>query len=238
MDPGWAVGEFITADFRKPNELPTYAMGYRALREMFNYGARFASPMAWNGSNGLFAGQPGYVSFTAWRNTPLEDAMRDFAIAHAFVPAGARLWTFGSSRYADADEWTAEGGAGLVPGNGYVDVTPRDGTVTLLSPAPLALARGETDLLVVGVDATGIDAIRVEARSAAGGWVALTPPHRAPGLATTPAGLSIPLVWPATLTSTDQIRITLRPRAATSGVAPIHIRHIALYPPAAKPASR
>ena len=93
MDPGWAVGEFNTADFRTAKELPTYAMGYRALREMFNYGARFASPMAWNGSNGINAGEPGYVSFTAWRNTPLEDALRDFAVAHAYVPIGARLWT-------------------------------------------------------------------------------------------------------------------------------------------------
>ena len=112
MDPGWAVGEFNTADFRKPNELPTYAMGYRVLREMFNYGARFASPMAWNGSNGAFAGQPGYVSFTAWRNTPAEDAMRDFAIAHAFVPLGTRLWTFGSARHADTYVWSSKPTAG------------------------------------------------------------------------------------------------------------------------------
>ena len=46
MDSGWAVGEFNTADFRTAKDLPTYAMGYRALREMFNYGARFASPMS------------------------------------------------------------------------------------------------------------------------------------------------------------------------------------------------
>ena len=234
MDPGWAVGEFNTADFRKPNELPTYAMGYRALREMFNYGARFASPMAWNGSNGLFAGQPGYVSFTAWRNTPLEDAMRDFAVAHAFVPVGARLWTFGSSRYAEADEWTATGGATLAAGNGYVDVTPRDGVVTLVSPAPLALARGETDLLVLGVDAAGIDSVAVEARSLSGAWIALGPRRDAGKLSATPAGLSVPLAWPASLASTDQLRIALR----LSGSAPKRIRQIALYPPAAKPASR
>ncbi len=229
MDPGWAVVEFNTADFRTAKELPTYAMGYRVLREMSNYGARFASPMAWNGSNGLFAGQPGYVSFMAWRNTPLEDAMRDFAVAHAFVPAGARLWTFGSSRHADADGWTAADGAGLVAGNGYVDVVPRDGAPVLVSPSPLALARGETDLLVLGVDAAAVDSVAVEARSPSGAWIALGPPRGALGLATTPAGLSVPLIWPATLAAADQVRITLRLRAA----APTRIRHIALYPLAA-----
>ncbi len=238
MDPGWAVGEFNTADFRKPNELPTYAMGYRALREMFNYGARFASPMAWNGSNGLFAGQPGYVSFTAWRSTPMEDALRDFSVAHAFVPVGTRLWTFGSSRYADADEWTAAGGATLVPGNGYVDVTPREGGATLISPAPLALAREETDLLVLGVDAGVIETVTVEVRSPSGTWLALGAPRRASSLARTRAGLSVPLAWPAKLAATDQIRITLRAATAATPTTPISIRHIALYPPAANPASR
>ena len=223
MDPGWAVGEFNTADFRHPKELPTYAMGYRTLREMFNYGARFASPMAWNGSNGVNAGQPGYVSFTAWRNTPLEDALRDFAVAHAFVPVGTRLWTFGSARHADPDGWSASAGA-LAAGSGYIDVRPRDGTATLLSPGPLALGRGETDLLVVGAEAKTIDSLAVEARSASGGWVALGPPRPAASLASTPAGLSMPLVWPPQLASTDQIRVTLGLRDGA------RIRHLALYP--------
>ena len=59
MAPGWGVVEFNTADLRAPATLPDYAMGYRALRDMWNYGARFASPMAWNGSNGIYAGHGG-----------------------------------------------------------------------------------------------------------------------------------------------------------------------------------
>jgi hypothetical protein len=223
MDPGWAVGEFNTADFRHPNDLPTYAMGYRTLREMFNYGARFASPMAWNGSNGINAGQPGYVSFTAWRNTPLEDALRDFAVAHAFVPVGTRLWTFGSSRLADPDGWTASAGT-LSAGNGYVDVGPANGAVTLVSPGPLALARGETNLLVIGATRDAVESVAVEARTAAGTWTALSAPTAAAKLTATSAGFSVPLVWPPKLAATDQIRVTLGLRAGT------RIRHMALYP--------
>jgi hypothetical protein len=230
MDPGWAVGEFNTADFRHPKELPTYAMGYRALREMFNYGARFASPMAWNGSNGVNADQPGYVSFTAWRNTPLEDALRDFAVAHAFVPVGTRLWTFGSARLADTDGWSASGGAALVAGNGYIDVTARDGTAMLVSPGHLALGRDETDLLVLGIDQKAIDSVTVEARSPTGEWLALGPPRPGAGLASSPAGFSVPLVWPTKLAATDQLRLTL----ALRSTAPTRIRHLALYPPAAR----
>src|SRR5581483_6680251 len=47
MDPGWSVVEINTADLRDPKSQPTYAAGYRALRDIFNYGARFFSPMAW-----------------------------------------------------------------------------------------------------------------------------------------------------------------------------------------------
>jgi len=226
MDPGWAVGEFNTADFRTPKELPSYAMGYRALREMFNYGARFASPMAWNGSNGNFAGQSGYVSYTAWRNTPLEDAMRDFAVAHAFVPFGTRLWSFGSSRYSDSDGWNTSAGATLTAGPGYIDVMPRDGKASLDSPAPLALARGETDLLVLGLDPAAIASVEVEAHTSAGAWVRLASPRRIADLQATSAGLSVPLTWPRSLPATDRIRLSLRFPATTAAV---RIRHIALY---------
>ncbi|MDQ2963685.1 MAG: Ig-like domain-containing protein [Pseudomonadota bacterium] len=235
MDPGWAVGEFNTADFRNAKELPTYAMGYRTLREMFNYGARFASPMAWNGSNGLNAGQPGYVSFTAWRNTPLEDALRDFAVAHAFVPLGARLWTFGSSQTADGDGWTVTGGATLVTGKGHVDVVSQDGDAVLLSPAPLAIARGETNLLVLGLDPAAVLAVKVAARTPDGAWVQLAPRRAADDLTTTTAGLSVPLAWPATLAVADQIRVSLSFR--TPAASP-RIRHIALWPQATTQVSR
>jgi hypothetical protein len=228
MDPGWAVGEFNTADFRTPKELPSYAMGYRALREMFNYGARFASPMAWNGSNGVNAGHPDYVSFTAWRNTPLEDAMRDFAIAHAFVPLGARLWTFGSSRYADSDGWSVPAGGKLTAGPGYIDVLPENGEFLLVSPAPLALTRGETDLLVLGLDPTALASIKVEAHTPDGAWVTLASP-RVADLQSTSAGLAIPLGWPRALAAADQIRIALRFHTQTTAT---RIRHIALYPSA------
>ena len=139
-----------------------------------------------------------------------EDAMRDFAIAHAFVPLGTRLWTFGSARHPDTDDWTAADGAGLAPGNGYLDVTPRERMVTLVSPAPLALARGESNLLVLGLDAAALESVAVEGRSPSGTWISLAAPRGAAGLATTSAGISVPLSWPGRLTVADQIRITLR----------------------------
>jgi len=163
------------------------------------------------------------VSFTAWRNTPLEDALRDFAVAHAYVPLGTRLWTFGSARHADSDNWRASTGA-LTPGNGYLDVTPTDGAAVLLSPGPLALSRGETDLLVVGIDPKAVDSISVEAWGGVDGWVTLAAPRPAANLVTTPAGVSVALAWPPKLASTEQFRITLGLRS------PARIRHVALYP--------
>jgi hypothetical protein len=231
MDRGWAVVEFNTADFRTAKELPTYAMGYRALREMFNYGARFASPMAWNGSNGIYAGQADYVSFMAWRNTPLEDAMRDFAVSHAFVPLGARLWTFGSPRLADADGWSAAVGT-LAAGPGHLDLTAVNGEVTLLSPSPLALGGDESDLLTLGVGADQVQSIvsvAVEGRLSNGTMLALALPRDANELANTPAGLSVPLLPPPMPATIDQLRVTLKLRNP-SGI--LRLRHFALHPAA------
>ena len=152
FDPGWAIVETNTTDLRRPDELPDYARAYRMLREAFNFGARYVSPMAWNGSNGIFAGQPGYVAYMAWRNTPFEDAMRDFAVSHAYVPLGTRLWTFGSPQFASDDDWTAEAPATLAAGKGFVELQAQSTAARLVSPARLALVRGSVDRLVLGVD--------------------------------------------------------------------------------------
>jgi hypothetical protein len=74
FDPRWAVVEYNSADLRRPKELPTYADAYRGLREMWNHGARYVSPMAWPGPSGRNAGQPGYDPYMAWRDTPLGGA--------------------------------------------------------------------------------------------------------------------------------------------------------------------
>ena len=74
LDPKWAIVEYNTPDLRNPASPPGYPAAYRGLRDMWNFGARYVSPMAWNGSNGLLVGKPGYSTFTAWRNTPLESA--------------------------------------------------------------------------------------------------------------------------------------------------------------------
>src|SRR5262249_22956889 len=104
---------------------------------------------------------------------------------------------------------------------------PASGAVTLVSPSPLALARGETALLVIGAERDAIESVTVEARTPAGTWAAPSAPTSPAKLATTPAGPSPPPVWPPKLAATDQIRVRLRLSAAT------RIRHLALYPRAA-----
>ena len=49
LDRGWGVVEFNPTDLRKPAQQTDYATAYRALSEMFNFGARQISVMAWNG---------------------------------------------------------------------------------------------------------------------------------------------------------------------------------------------
>ena len=154
--------------------------------------------------------------------------MRDFAVSHAFVPLGARLWTFGSPSLADTDGWTASS-AHLHSGNGYIDVVAAADEFMLVSPAQLVLGRDQTDLLVLGVIREAVDTVAVDARAPDGSWIALGRQRRTRSLAITPAGMSIPLDWPPTLSRADQIRVRL---TARRDGPPIRVRHIALYPPA------
>jgi hypothetical protein len=166
FDPGFAVVEYNTADLRDPKVQPTYAAGYRGLRDLWNAGARFVSPMAWNGSNGSYANDPGYVTYTAWRNTPLEGAAKDFLLARAGLPLGARLWTFGTTRHPDGDGWVADKGA-VALGRGYLRVTPdASAALSLTSPGDLGIARRQARALVLGLpDDVRVHSIEVQAES-------------------------------------------------------------------------
>jgi hypothetical protein len=197
MDPGWAVVETNTADLKRPEQLPTYADAYRAFRDLFNYDARQVSLMAWNGSNGIYAGQPGYVSYTSWRNTPAEEAMRDFLVSHAGLASGSRLWTFGSAQHADDDGWTVEGGTvSAEPARLVVRASAGD-SVALVSPGDQVIRARNAATLVIGIDASAIETIEVLAeREPGSGFVALTPARDAKSLRATPAGLVVPLEWP------------------------------------------
>jgi hypothetical protein len=166
IDPYWAVVEYNAADLSHPKDLPTYAAAYRGLRDMWNYGARFVSPMAWPGSDGRNAGKPGYDPFTAWRNTPLEDAAKDFLLARAHLAPGSKLWTFGAPGHADADGWTADAGS-LAAEPGRAVVTPdASGTVALVSPRELMLDRARPWRVVVLTDGPPPRSLRIQGRDA------------------------------------------------------------------------
>jgi hypothetical protein len=107
---------------------------------MWNYGARFISPMAWLGSSGRLAGQPGYDPFTAWPDTPLEEAARDFLIARSHLSPGSKLWTFGAGAHADDDHWTAMRGTRTASEPGVLSLAAdAQGLLELVSPAELML---------------------------------------------------------------------------------------------------
>lgn len=171
LDPGWGVVEYNTADFSAPNVLPDFAAGYRSLRDIFNYGARFVSPMAWNGSNGLFVGQTGFASFTSVRNSPLEDAIKEFLTSHANLPRGTRLWTFGAANAPDNDGWASIGGE-IRFERGFLHVRASAGKhrLALLSPDDLALPAGQSVVLELsGENLTQIEKIQLFARADRGG---------------------------------------------------------------------
>jgi len=167
IDDGFAIVELNTADLRHPERHPTYADAYRAWRDLWNAGARFVSPMAWNGSNGAHADDPDYRSYTAWRNTPLEEAARDFLLARWGLPTGTKLWTFGTQVHADDDGWTVETGAST-PSKGALQLDANwRGVVTLLSPPCVALQPGRMGSFVLGLtNDTGVARIEIAARRA------------------------------------------------------------------------
>ncbi len=231
MDPGWGIVEYNATDLKEPAVLPTYAATYHTLRDLFNFDGSQIAMMAWNGSNGRFAGQPGYVAYTAWRNTPGEDALVDFLVDHADLPRGARLWTFGTPRHADDDGWSLDQGR-LVAGPGFVDLGPGAAAV-LTSPADQVLRADGVDTLVLGLaNPAGVARVQVYARTGdTAPWTALTAAVATTALRRGAAGIEVPLAWPADWRAkriiADRLRIALTMATAEGNV---RVQRIALYP--------
>jgi len=216
VDPSWAVVEYNTADLRDIKVPPSYAAAYRGLRDLWNFGARFVSPMAWNGSNGLFVGQPGYATFTAWRNTPLEAAARDFLLARAGLPLGSLLWTFGTPAHEDGDGWTADVGT-IALGKGFLNLGPdSNDRIALVSPKGLPASVQGADNFVIGLDEhSGVRRVRIQGRSADGGWETLADAAGST-LRLTAAGIAVKRNANTLALPIDQIRIEMTFAANTS----------------------
>ena len=232
MDRGWGVVEFNPTDLRRPTVHPDYGTAYRAIREMTNYGARAISVMAWNGADGLLAFDPGYVPYTAWRNTPGEDAMRDMLDARADLPRGAWLWTFGSARYASADGWTFARGQG-VAGNGHLLLTPDSGSVVLDSPLDLVVRADRIDTLLLRLSDPGtLRRVRVLVRERPDRSWHTVAVEASPGRRLRPDGNhAISLTWTPGMLARGYVAEQLRIVAELdSGNAATRLERIGLYP--------
>jgi hypothetical protein len=232
MDPGWGVVEFNPTDLRKPALQTDYATAYRALSAMFNFGARQISVMAWNGSNGLMSFDPGYVPYTAWQNTPGEDAMRDMLDARADLPRGAWLWTFGSARHATDDGWTLERGQG-VAGNGHLVLTPDRGSVVMDSPRDLVVRAERVDTLLLRLsDPATLRSVRVLVRARPDRPWHTVATEANPGTRLRPDGNhAVALTWPRAMLARGDVAEQIRIEAELdSGSVTTRLERIGLYP--------
>ncbi len=227
FDPDWAVVEYNTADLLEPGHLADFGTAYQSLRDIANYGAHFVSPMAWNGSPGTTAGQSGFISYTALRETPLEDAIKNFMISHANLPRRARLWTFGASGYGDTDGWTADQRTTIKASAGKLMVRSNsgDGGGAIESPGELAFRPRDYRAMVLQTDALPeTTRIAVEGQGADGKWITLIAETRLSTAPDTRAGrvLAIPMM--------ENEFVRLRIAWATETHPEFGIRQIALYP--------
>lgn len=166
-DPDWAVVESNTADLRNPKSMPDFSKGYESIRHIFNYGARFISPMAWNGSNGILQGAPGFDAFTALRNTPMEEAILRFMYQYANIPRGALVWTFGNDQHTSQDGWTAEKGTEIIEAEGSLVLQNKeiDSVVGALSPKELNFSTRTHPVIIFQSDATDkFESLIIQAR--------------------------------------------------------------------------
>ncbi len=230
FSPQWAVVEYNTADLLHPQRMAPYDQAYRSLRDVSNFGARFISPMAWNGSPGETAGSKGYVSYTSLRRTPLEEAIQQFMMSHYDLPRSARLWTFGAGMHRDTDQWQADaGGQASATVEGLRLQLGGDGRVSVVSPSELDVRSGAFDALIVQAEGGGNGLqLGVDMQAEGGAWQALVLEAPLKQWPRGPAGFRIPFPAETALGARpyDRLRLAWRGPAGEAVV----IRSVALYP--------
>ena len=207
VDAAWGIVELSIAALNRPEHVASYDKAYRAFRDAFNFDARLITVMAWNGMRGSEAGKPGYRAYTSWRETEPEEAMRDFAVSHANVPAGSRLWTFGTPRHASDDGWTVDGGKVLAH-RGSLALSETGERVVLTSPRDQWIRREAHRVLRMDVreGRESIRRITVFIRAAQDGdWIAVG--QGGPG--DQAGAVDIGLQWPRDVPASGQLRIDL-----------------------------
>ncbi|TRX74877.1 hypothetical protein [Pseudomonas mangiferae] len=211
FDPDWGIPEFNLADLDRPQQVVDADTAYRALLGIANNGVRFLSPMAWNGSNGLFQGQPGFVAYTSWRHTPQETVFKDLAIQRQGLPRSAKLWPFGLRLNDALDGWQGEAGTRVTAGRGALQATPGGGAATLLSP-PLVLDPQRPQLLVLAVEgAPGGSQVEVAWLGEGEARQTLLPPTALDGFPRSAAGYALAL--PATGSRAGRLWIRVESQA-------------------------
>jgi hypothetical protein len=226
VDPGWAVVEYNTADVSRPAELPDAARGYRGLRDIANHGARFVSPMAWNGSPGSVAGEPGFAAYTSYRGAPLERAVRAMMVSRANLPRQARMWGFGLGLARDDDGWKAQRPASSQPADGALRLKFSRGRARLDSPPALDFSTANLDALVLGIEDLPSDlTVEVLARDRnATVWRRIVERTSLPGVGRVRGGYVVPL--PHSTRQVEQLRLILASRERDS----LDLQRIVLYP--------
>lgn len=131
-----------------------------------------ASSAAWNSFAATFE-QSRNIDITLAQNSPQAKAEKPVTPVPAGSPTGALSWTFGAQP-AEGAGWTIERGT-MSLGQGVALLQPDSRRrVVLLSPSGLPDAARSAEEFVLGVQGTGLERVRVQARrDARGGWITI-----------------------------------------------------------------
>ncbi len=188
--------------------------------------------MAWNGSNGIYAGQKGFAAYTAIRNTPLEDPIRDFMVSPANLPRHSRYWGFGMPAHRDADGWKALEGSQILWEGDTALLVPVFSKAVLSAHLESQIDPRYHNRLVLGLQHPDeIMAITVEVEDSANQSYVRLATVEGSSLVHDTLGIHLPLVWGGNI-QPEKMRITIQFHA---GVEKSRLHYISLHPSRIQP---
>ncbi len=177
-----------------------------------------------------FVGEPGFHAHTAYLNTPLEAATRDFFAEYAFLPRKALYWPFGNEGHTSTDGWYKTDKQTLLwADKGALRWRHPKAQLRLTSPPGLATEAAVHTTLVLGTRGGGrlrsIGVEFIDSNKRERGWQVATAPVPVAELERSDAGWVVPLLWSADA-QPEQIRLVLE----TGSQGEMIIEQIAILP--------
>jgi len=134
IDNQWGIVELHPATIEFTEKLSDHSDSYTTIEQLFNYGARFISPMWGSHESDRFVYPERFRSYHSFVGTKFEYQLVYWLLYRQSMPAGSLSYPFGNHLVQSTDGWTADSHTELDSRYGSIGISSTKNEIVFMSP--------------------------------------------------------------------------------------------------------